>query len=183
VMPRPATLFIWITFLSGGCAADKISGPAKTIGDEVGTFQGALSSFQDDLNGIQDDERATITGTATRGDTAIAVTKELQVEWVTARAKSETDIFTALQNQGKDELTRLLAQATQPTLPASVTFPIDKLGAVAKTMDQLAKAPGTMADLEFVVSYGSSVNTQLKAIEDKAKPTTSAAGSAPAPAK
>jgi hypothetical protein len=64
-----------------------------------------------------------------------------------------------------------------------VTFPIDKLGAVAKTMDQLAKAPGTMADLEFVVSYGSSVNTQLKAIEDKAKPTTSAAGSAPAPAK
>jgi len=152
-----------------GCAAQRITGPARTIGNEVATFQGALSGFQDALKTMQDDSRATISGSAARATAAVAVTLQLEMEWAVARANSESEILTILQAQGKMESTRLLVPATQPALPAPVAFPIDTLGAVAKTLDQLSQGPTARADLEFLSAYGKSVMTQLKALEEQAK--------------
>lgn len=158
-----------------GCAAQRVKSPAKTIGNEVATFQGSLSAFQDSLKTTQDDVRATISGSGARANAALAVTQQLQVEWTITRARSEAEILTALQAQGKTESTRLLAPATQPALPASVPFPIDTLSAVAKTLEQLGKGPTARADLDFLSSYGRSVMTQLKALEEQAKSATAAA--------
>ena len=152
-----------------GCAAQRITGPAKTIGSEVATFQGALSAFQDSVKSMQDDTRATVSGSAMRAGTAAAVSRQLQVEWSIGRATTESEIFTALQAQGKAESTRLLAPATEVALPASVAFPIDALSAVAKTLEQLSKGPTAQANLEFLSAYGKTVMKQLKDLEDKAK--------------
>jgi hypothetical protein len=162
-----------VTVLTG-CAADRISTPAKAIGNDVATFQGSLSKLQDNLNHEQDDERGTIAGTAARRDLAVAATKQMQVEWMIANAKSGTDIFVPLQSQGKNEVTPLLATATSAAPPGSISFPIDKLGSVVTTMDQLSKGQSSQAGLEFLVNYGIAVNKQLKTIEDqaKAKPQT-----------
>ncbi len=166
---HPGCAVAGLALLLCGCAAQRITGPAKTIGNEIATFQGSLSAFQDTLNITQDDTRATISGSAARADTAVAVTKQLEVEWAIARAKSEADILATLQAQGKAEPTRLLTPAGQSTLPASVTFPIDTLSAVAKTLDELAKGPTARANLDILSAYGKKVMTKLKALEDQAK--------------
>jgi hypothetical protein len=164
----------FVTTVLAGCAADRISAPAKSIGNDVATFQGSLSTLQDNLNHEQDDERGTIAGTTARCDLAVASTKQMQIEWIIASAKSGTDIFAPLQSQGKDEVTPLLAPSMSAATPASISFPVDKLGAVSLTMDQLSKGQSSQADLKFLVNYGIAVNKQLKTIEDqaKAKPQT-----------
>jgi hypothetical protein len=152
-----------------GCAADRISTPAKAIGTDVATFQGSLSTFQDNLKREQDDERGTIAGTSARRDLAVAAARQMQVEWMIANAKSGTDVFVLLQSEGRNEVTPLLAPATPAALPASISFPVDQLGGVAKTMDQLSRGQSTEAEVEFLVNYGIAVNQQLKTIEDQAK--------------
>lgn len=158
--------------LMWGCAAQVIRTPARVIGNEVATFQGSLSGFQDTLKATQDDTRATITGSAERAAAALAVTQQLQVEWVIARAQTDSDILAALQAQGKAETARLITPATPSALPASVAFPVDKLSGVAKTLEQLSKGPTAQADLDFLSSYGKKIMTQLKALEEQAKSTT-----------
>ena len=167
---RLGCALIAVVLLAWGCAAQVIRDPARVVGNEVATFQGSLSSFQDSLKATQDDVRATVTGSAERGAAALAVTQQLQVEWTIARAKSDSDILAAFQAQGKAETLRLLAPPTQPALPASVSFPVDTLSGVAKTLEQLSKGPTARADLDFLSSYGKKVMTQLKALEDQAKP-------------
>ena len=61
-----------------------------------------------------------------------------------------------------------------------MTFPIDTLSAVAKTLDELAKGPTARANLDSLSAYGKKVMTQLKALEDQAK---SAAAQPAAPKK
>lgn len=160
---------ISIVNLLGGCAADRISDPAKTIGDEIATYQGSLSLFQDSLKINQDNEYARIVGTNARRDVVTDVNASMQVEWVIANAKSAPEIFAPLQKQGNDEVSRLLAPATSSVLPASVTFPIDKLGSVAKTMDDLSKGQSTQDNIKFLVNYGKTANEQIKALNDQAK--------------
>jgi hypothetical protein len=162
-------IVISIINLLGGCAADRISGSAKTIGDEIATYQGSLSSFQDSLKIDQDDGHARIVGTNARRDVVTDVSTSMQVEWMIANAKNATDIFSPLQKQGNDEVSQLLAPATSSVSPASVTFPIDKLGSVAKTMDDLSKGKSTQDNIKFLVNYGKTVNKQIKALDAQAK--------------
>jgi len=160
---------ISIVNLLGGCAADRISDPAKTIGDELATYQGSLSSFQDSLKIDQDDEYARIVGTNARRDVVTDVNTSMQVEWTIANAKSATDIFSPLQKQGNNEVSRLLAPVISSVPPASVTFPIDKLGSVAKTMDDLSKGQSTQDNIKFLVNYGKTVNKQIKVLNAQVK--------------
>lgn len=155
--------------LLGGCAADRISDPAKTIGDELAAYQGSLSAFQDNLKIDQNDEYARIVGINARRDVVADVSTSMQVEWTIANAKSATDIFSPLQKQGNDEVAQLLAPATSSVPPSSVTFPIDKLGSVAKTMDDLSKGQSTQDNIKFLVDYGKTVNKQIKGLNAQAK--------------
>jgi len=167
---RRACALIGVASLAWGCAAQGVRDPARAISYEVATFQGSLSGFQDSLKATQDDTRASITGSNERAAAALAVTQQLQVEWIIARANGESEILAALQAQGKAETARLLTPATQPALPASVAFPVDALSGVAKALEQLSKGPTAQANLDFLSSYGKSVMTQIKALEDQAKP-------------
>ena len=164
--------------LLAGCAADRINGSAKTIGTEVSKFQGELSSFQDGMKILQDDEQARIAGTNTRRDFAISSSRQLQVEWSITRAKSELEVFSALQSQGHDETARLTAPAVPASKSTPVTLPLGKLGAVAATMDGISKPPGTKADLEFLLNYAKDVNNQLKNVGDKASVAPQTSGPA-----
>src|SRR4051812_10085043 len=152
----PVTLF-----LLAGCAAHRVTEPAKVIGSEIANFQSGLSSFQDGMQEFQDDERIRIAGTATRRDIAIAATKQLQVEWAIIHAKSEGEVLAALQSLGHDEIVELAPSPSPTPQPTVVGFPLDELGAVATTMDQLSQQPDPKADLEFLLHYGTEVNKQL----------------------
>jgi hypothetical protein len=166
---RTLICFSSALLLLAGCAATRVSGPAKTIGAEVSKFHADLSSFQDDMKTLQDDEQTRMVGTAARRDLAISATKQLQVEWAIIHAKSEAEMFTVLQTQGHDEMARLTAQATPAPKTQAVALPLDKLAAVAATLDQLSKPSGVQANLEFLINYGIEVNKQLQSIEDQAK--------------
>jgi len=162
-------IIITLVFIFPGCAADRISSSAKTIGNDVATYQASLSLFQDELKRIQDDENARIVGRNSRRDIVADVNGSMQVEWMISNAKNATDIFSPLQNQGQDEVSRLLAPVASVIPSTSITFPIDKLGSVAKTMDNLSKGQSNQANMEFLVNYGIIVNKQIKALEDQAK--------------
>ena len=153
------------------CAANQITKSTKIIGNEVSTFQASLSGFQDDMKTLQDNEQARIAGTAARRDLAIAATKQQQVEWIIIQAKTENEVFTNLQAQGRDEIVRLLPPSTLAPRPPAVKLPLDKLGSVATAMDKLSRQPRIKTELEFLINYGMTVNKKLKAIEDDAKKT------------
>jgi len=151
---------------------------------DVATFQGSLSRFQDDLNAEQSDERATIAGSNARRDLAVAATKEMQIEWTITSAKNGNDIFVPLQGQGKEEVMPLLLAPTKAIPPPpAIAFPLDKLGKVALTMQQLSTGQSPQADIEFLVNYGIAVNKQMKSIEGKTQVKPKGASPEPAPAK
>jgi hypothetical protein len=176
--PRTYLTLVAVLLLSA-CASSRITTASKTIGTDVARFQSSLSTLQDELKSEQDNERTIINDTAARRDAAAAVTRQMQVEWSIENGRGGNDIFTALQGQGKDAVTALLAPASTPPQPATVSLPIDKLGAVSKTLDQLSKGSSSRDEAESLINYGIQVNKQLQTIEDKAK---SKQATPPAPA-
>src|SRR2546421_10019275 len=88
--------------LLAGCVANRISVPAKTLDNDLASFQGSLSEFQDQLKQQQSSQRSSIAGTVARRDFAIAATKQMQVEWAITSAKNGTEIFAPLQDSGRD---------------------------------------------------------------------------------
>jgi hypothetical protein len=157
--------------LLSACAADRVRTASGMIGKDVAGFQASLSTLQDELKSEQDDERGVINGTAARRDAADTVTRQMQVEWTIANARTGNDIFASLQSQGKEAIAALLIPATTPPPPPTVSFPIDKLSAVSNTLDQLSKGNTSREDAESLINYGIKVNKQLQTIEDKAKST------------
>jgi hypothetical protein len=145
------------------CAADRVTEPAKTIGTAVSAFQAELSTFQDTVKTYQSDEQTIATGNLVQRDQAVTATNQLQIEWALRQAGGPADIFKTLQQQGAAAVAAIVTPATAPSAPVFVTLPLDKLASVAKDMDQIAKPPGTKADLQFLVNYGSAVSQQMGA--------------------
>jgi hypothetical protein len=158
------------TILLTGCAADRIAQPSKVIGEDIASFQGSLSTFQDDFRAGLGDQQAIIDGTEARRAAAIGATRAVQVEWDVMSATTAADVFKPLQTQGQEEVGRLLSPASSSPPAPPVSFPIDKLSATAKALGELSKGRSTRGDIEFLVNYGTEVNNKLKAIEEKAKP-------------
>jgi hypothetical protein len=169
MVSRCALLALSVMLTLCACATHRISTATKAVGSDVASFQGSLSTLQDEWKNEQDDERGIIGGTAARRDAAAAVTRQMQVEWAVASSKNGSDLFATLQIQGREAATAALAPSASPAQPTSVSLPIDKLSAVSKTLDQLSKGATRQADVESLVNYGIAINQQLQTIEKQAK--------------
>jgi hypothetical protein len=158
---------VGIACLVTGCAADNVTGPAQSAGDAISKLQTDLTKFQDDIDGYQDREFARTVGNQLLSNNSADTARQLQVEWGIASAKDKTTMFQALQKQGLDATSALLSAPTQAKAPAAAPLPLDKLGQVAKIMEDISKPPGLKADVEFLVGYGRTVNSDMKSATPK----------------
>jgi hypothetical protein len=167
-----------------GCASNGVRGPAATISSEVTSFRGSLSDFQTQENVDLATESDRTTGDTIRANAATEATSRLQVQWALVNAKSVTDAFTTLQDQGRAEAALALAP-TPSSAPPKVSLPLDKLAHVVTVTKALTQPRTAAQNLAFLAGFGSKVATGLSGakLSPSAATPSSGAGAAAAPAK
>jgi hypothetical protein len=151
------------TMLACGCASDRVLQPAQTIHISATLFQTQLNSFQATLKALQSAKQEWIAANNLQRDHALTATRRLQITQDISEATGPTDVFRILRTQANAEVTAMTAAPPASPSAAPVSFPIDQVGSAAKTVGELAKAPGTKADLEFLTDFAKSVNKDLRA--------------------
>ncbi len=157
-----------------GCAADQAEAPAKLIGGEVAKFHADLSQFADGAKASQGYSTTRITGSALRTASADETTTRLQTEWSLQNAKTQNEVFDILKKQASADIA--VEAAGPPPLPALTAqdFPLDKLGAVAGSLDQIAAQKDFKDNLKFLIGFATTINGQLQKLEADAAKKASA---------
>jgi hypothetical protein len=147
--------------LLSACATDRVAGPAKVVAQVVSGMQADLSRFDTEIKTLQSGEASLTAGNNLVRDLAVASTRQTQTAAQVAQSPSTTEAFKLLQDQANAEVAALLAPTAQAASATSATLPIEKLGSVASTLNQLSKPPNAKADLESLINFGTQVNSDL----------------------
>jgi hypothetical protein len=157
-------LGITAAFLAG-CASERVAEPAGGIASAVAAFQADLSRFQDTTHELQADEANLAVGNDRQRQAATSALNQLQTEQALGEASGFSEMFTILQAQADTHVASLLSSPDTAMLPVSAALPLDKLGAVTKTVQTIAKPPKTRDDLDFLVKFATTTNDDLSALQ------------------
>jgi hypothetical protein len=163
-----------VAALLAGCASDRVVTPAAQIRPSIVSLQTGLTQFQNDVSLTQKGEAAEATERSARTSEADQYVRRVQTEWALQKAAGPAEAFKTLQAQGDAETVAMLASAAPAPAPAKM--PVDKLATVIKALDEIADAPGTNANLDFLVRYGTQVKGQMDKTSAPPTGTGTAAG-------
>jgi hypothetical protein len=161
--------------LASGCASDRVVKPAQTIHTSAVLFQTQLTSFQATLKALQSAKQDWIAANNQQHDQSQRATRRLQITEDISEAGSPADVFKILQAQANADVAAMTAPPAAAPSAAPMSLPIDQVGSAAKAVGELAKAPGTKADIEFLRNFANSVNKDFST----PKPATPAAAKKP----
>jgi len=147
--------------LLSGCATDRVVAPAKAVAPVVSGMQADLSRFDTEVKTLQSGEASLTASNNLVRDLAAASTRQTETAWQVAESSGTTEAFKVLQDQANAEVAALLVPSVQPASAPSATMPLDKLGSVSTTLNQLSKTPNAKAELQSLIQFGTQVNQDL----------------------
>ncbi len=154
-------LFAVSGLLLSACATNRVAEPAKAVAQVVSGMQADLSRFDTEVKTLQSGEASLTASNSLVRDLAATSTRQTQTAWQVAQAPSTTEAFKLLQDQANAEVAALLAPSARAASATSATLPLEKLGSVSSTLNQLSKPPNAKAELESLIQFGTQVNQDL----------------------
>jgi hypothetical protein len=149
------------------CAADRVAGPAGTIGSDLSTLQSQLVAFSGDMEEWRSNQQSRTKAEIALQGIADEYVQKQQAQWALRGDAATPKLFATLQTQGTNAVARWNQPASAAT-PASAPVPVDKLAPAVSTVQELSKTPTTKADFDSLLAYGKQVSKTMKSLQTAA---------------